>query len=200
MKLDHLKELLKSHGVTQTQLAQVLGRDKSAVTNMLRGKRQLKAQEVVKIAEYLNISEAEVLGVQPESGIAESTRIPFQGTPSAMVQKSQRIKKDGEEYFFEDDLPEGDKLFALEVKDESLNLSGFVSGDIVISAINQKVENGDFVVIQQYDGGGAKTMLRKYQQPFLVPHSTISTYEKLHEDRETVRIVSPIIKVIRILK
>ena len=58
MAMKHLKELLIAKGKTQTELAAVLMRDKSAITNLLQGKRQLKADEVVKIAAFLQVSEA----------------------------------------------------------------------------------------------------------------------------------------------
>lgn len=200
MEMTHLKSLLKSHGITQTQLANMLGRDKSAITNLLQGKRQLKASEVVKIANFMNISETEVLGVEPENGLGEMQRIPFSAPPSAKAQLSQHISKQGEGYYVSAGGQVNDRMFAFEVKDESLNLSGFMVGDIVISELGLKIEAGDFVIVQHYEGGGARTLLRRYQPPFLMPHSTISTYDKLHEERESVKIVSPVLRVIRWLK
>jgi transcriptional regulator with XRE-family HTH domain len=58
----HLKELLKTHGWSQSQLADLLGRNRSAITHLMKGERQLKADEVVKIAKALQVSFAEVLG------------------------------------------------------------------------------------------------------------------------------------------
>lgn len=200
MEMAHLKMLLKSHGVTQTQLAGILGRDKSAITNLLQGKRQLKAPEVLKIAQFLNISESEVLGVEPHNGLGESHRIPFSAAPSAKAQSSGQVVKEGEGYYLSGADEVNERMFAFEVKDDSLNLAGILAGDVVISELGKPVEAGDIVIVQHYEGGGARTLLRRYQPPFLMPHSTISTYDKLHEGREAVKIVAPVLRVMRWLK
>lgn len=53
MSIEKLKELLEAHQVNQTQLARLLGRDKAVITNLLQGRRQLKAEEAVVIARHL---------------------------------------------------------------------------------------------------------------------------------------------------
>jgi hypothetical protein len=51
--LDWIKKGLEQPGKSQTGLAKALGRSPSAVTNLLKGKRDLKQREVATIARYL---------------------------------------------------------------------------------------------------------------------------------------------------
>lgn len=90
--MEHLRILIKSRGVTQTQLARVLGRDKSAITNLLQGKRQLKAEEVIKIAQFMNISEAEVLGrPAPDQGLSMPQPPVMAPPPPVAVEPAGRV-------------------------------------------------------------------------------------------------------------
>lgn len=195
--MQHLKILMEKRQVSQTDLAKVLRRDKSAITNLLQGKRRLKADEVVRIAEYLGVSEMEVLGKEP-SGFEESARIPFQSAPSEKVAASTQVVQEGDRFFLEDAGSVSPKTYALEVRDDSLNLAGFLKGDIVISELDRPVKPGDFVVVQHYEGDGAETIIRHYLPPYLLPHSSDLRYEKLHESRASVRIVSPVLRLIRL--
>lgn len=61
MRLTKLKRLIDKHDVKQTDLARVLGRDKAVVTNLIQGRRQMKADEAIKIAAFLGVSLTDVL-------------------------------------------------------------------------------------------------------------------------------------------
>jgi len=206
--MDHLRELLIRCNVSQTDLAKVLGRDKSAITNLLQGKRRLKADEVVKIATFLNVSELEVLGINKEQKIEikEKTQapderqwIPFQSPPSLELQQSNLVMQQGEFFYFYDGISATDKSYALEVTSNALVLSGFMIGDVVISELDRDIRPGDIVVVQHYNDNVAETLLRKYQPPYLVPHSSNPEFKRLHEDRSNVRMISPVIKLVRVL-
>lgn len=206
--MDHLRELLIRCNVSQTELAKVLGRDKSAITNLLQGKRRLRADEVVKIATFLNVSELEVLGINKEKHIdikqetsqpPEQEWLPFQSTPSLELQQSHLVMQQGEFYYFYDGKSATDKSYALEVTSNALVLSGFMIGDVVISELDREIRPGDVVVVQHYNNDIAETLLRKYQPPYLVPHSSNPEFKRLHEDRSNVRMISPVIKLVRVL-
>lgn len=211
--MKHLKELLVAKGKTQTELAGVLNRDKSAITNLLQGKRQLKADEVVKIAAFLQVSEAEVLGIQPSAvsttprrphpspqAFGENAKIPFYGAPSAAIQTSKQIVQEKDSYYFEANHEVNNKTYALEVQDNSMNLQGFMPGDVVISEMELPCKAGDVVIVQKYDNDAAETLLRYYKPPFLEAYSTDGSFERLHEERGNVRLISPVIRLIRLLK
>ena len=128
-----LKQLLNDHGITQTELARLLGRDKSVITNLLQGRRRLKADEAAIISQVLNVPVAEILGLDEAAaaGVAETCLIPFQHAPIAGAGK-QIIEKDGK-FFLEESGAFSARAYAVEVRDASMNLSGVLPGDIVIS-------------------------------------------------------------------
>lgn len=195
MLTDNLKALLKQHGVSQAELARLLSRDKSVVTNLLQGKRQLKLEEARVIAEHLGIRVNDILGEKPE-GFEAPALIPFQHAPERTRKSKHIVEKDGK-FYLED---QGDpKAYALEIKDDSLNLAGYLPGDIVVSVLDKKCKKGDVVVVQHYLESGAETILRIYQPPYLQPHSTNPHYRSLHEQEDDVRLVSPVVKLVRLL-
>ena len=200
MNLSHVKQLLARHGIKQTDLARILGRDKAVITNLFQGKRQLKAEEAMKIASHIGVPVAQILGIsEPKAGFAEPpVLIPFQHEPKHAKRKSGVVKMDGK-FYLEADAKAGysPKAYALEVREEGMNLSGIVAGDIVISELDRPFKPGQIVIAQHYQGRGAKTIIRKYEPPFLLPHSTSSTFKPLHVDKDEVRIVSPVLKLIR---
>lgn len=212
MAMEHLKSLLKSQDVSQTQLAVVLGRDKSAITNLLQGKRKLKADEVIKIARFLNVPEAKVLGIESVApittssasaasflGMSEGEAIAFMAEPSQQLLASGSIfQKDGR-YYLSEATKSTPNTIALEVKDRSLDLSGVMPGDVVIVEMGRPAKPDDVVVVQYYMNDTAQTILRKYQPPFLLPHSSQMDMERLHEARETVRIVGPVVRLVRMM-
>ena len=67
----------------QSRLANALGRDRSAVSNLLSGKRRLKAHEIALVAQFLECSVADVMtwaGLDPvhgERGFGEMKQATF---------------------------------------------------------------------------------------------------------------------------
>lgn len=194
-----LKTLLKEKGVQQTELAVLLGRDKAVITNLLQGKRHLKAEEAVIIAKYLGVPVTRLLGEKAVPGkAAEPVLIPFQHAP-VMLKKSRQVIEKGGKYYIEDSSAASAKTYALEVRDDALNLSGILPGDVVICQADGKARKGQIVVAQHYQGRGAETILRKYEPPYLMPHSANPAHKPLSEKEHDVRVVAPVIKLIRLL-
>lgn len=197
MDMSKLKALLVENRVTQTELARLFGRDKSVVTNLLQGKRQLKADEATLIARRLNVSVAEVLGVNEKGGVRDSSLVRFQHAPQHSRGSDQIVEKNGEFYLAEHSGSE--KTYALEIKDDALNLAGVLQGDIVISELDAPCKEGQLVVVQHYDKSGARTLVRRLSPPLLEAHSSNKAHKPLHLDKDDVRIVSPVVKLIRLL-
>lgn len=210
MSMEHLRVLIKTRGVTQTQLARVLNRDKSAVTNLLQGKRLLKAEEVIRIAEFLGISEAEVLGRPPADGGGLSMpRAPVVVSPPPVTSPPPVaahadaptvpfITLEGQApRLYEYPVFTGHKLQAFEVPDESMNLAGLLPGDVVLLDMQAPMHKEQILLVQQYNGADTLTVLRRYKPPFLLPESTHDGFEKLHQERANVRLLAPVIGMIR---
>ncbi len=200
--MSHLKQLLVKHGVSQTDLARILGRDKSVITNLFQGRRQLKADEATLIAGHIGVPVARILGVQERAGdgFAEPPMlIPFQHEPERCKKMSNVVRKEGKFYLeVGENAGYSPKAYALEVHDDSMNLSGIMAGDIVISELDRPCKPGQVVIAQHYQGRGAKTVIRKYQPPFLMPHSTAPSYKPLSLDHDDARLISPLLKLIRV--
>jgi len=193
-----LKTLLAQHGITQTELARLLGRDKSVVTNLLQGRRQLKADEAAIISQALSVPVAEILGLRESApGVAEVALIPFQAEPAHTRKARPVVRRQGQYYLEESGF--SPKAYALEVRDESMNLAGILPGDIVISELDRACQPGQIIIVQHYDGADAQTVLRRYEPPFLLSHSTNPVYRSLHCKQDDVRLVSPVLKLIRLL-
>lgn len=195
-----LKKLLASHGINQTQLARLLGRDKSAITNLLQGRRLLKADEAGVIAQALGVPVGQILGLDDalSAGVEERCLIPFQHAPQKTRQARQVVQKGGT-YYLEETGTFSPKAYALEVRDDGLNLSGILPGDIVISELDHPAKPGQFVLAQHYAGGGAETLVRRFDPPYLAVHSSNPVHRTLSLDHDDVRVVSPVLKLVRLL-
>ena len=198
MDISNLKRLLQEHNTTQAELARLLGRDRAVITNLMYGRRRLKAEEAMSIANYLNVSVAEVLGVEEAHGLKEATSIPFRQEPSRQIRKRRSVVKRDGRYYLEEQNVRSDSVCAFEVGDNSMSLAGMMEGDIVIADMQANVKSGDLVVVQHYQGGGARTLIRRYHPPLLMAYSSDGATEPLSEHDEQVRIVSPVIKLIRL--
>ena len=78
--LDCIRRGLRKPGKTQAGLARALGRAPSAINNLLAGKRRLRADEIARIARYLEEPPPHIYG---DDGLAhaadETTRVPVLG-------------------------------------------------------------------------------------------------------------------------
>ncbi len=201
--MSHLKKLLSKHGLTQTDLAHLLKRDKAVVTNLFQGKRQLKADEAAIIASHLGITVADVMGIQERGkskGFGEMpVLIPFQQDPQKVKKHPNVVRKGGKFYLEASEIAVHSKdAFAVEVSDDGMNMSGIFAGDIVISDMARMCRVGQIVIAQHYQGRGAKTVIRKYEPPYLLPHSSSQGFKPLSLDSGEARAVSPVLKLIRV--
>ena len=200
MDLVHLKQLMNKHGMSQTDLAKILGRDKSVITNLFQGKRQLKAQEATLIARHIGVSVTQILGEERAAGMSEpAVLIPFQHEPVHNRKADSVIQKSGKFYLkAEESAGYTSKTYALEMRDDSMNLAGILPGDILISELDRACKEGQIVIAQYYFGKGAQTVVRKFEPPFLLPHSTSNAFKPLSNEQDDVRVVSPVLKLIRV--
>lgn len=64
---ERLNQLLESHGMTQQDLADVLGVSQTAVYSWCNGKKTPRMDKVDKIAEYFNVKRSYILGLDDEN-------------------------------------------------------------------------------------------------------------------------------------
>ncbi|MGB3813350.1 MAG: helix-turn-helix transcriptional regulator [Shinella sp.] len=92
------REQLKKRGSNQSDLARFLGRDRSAVSRMLSGEKNMSVQQQDKIAEFLGVSLAEVAEHRflPQSGFEEGKQGSY-ATHEAEPQQEASGKKAGKD-------------------------------------------------------------------------------------------------------
>lgn len=201
MNLTHLKQLLTMHGIRQADLARILGRDKSVVTNLFQGKRQLKANEAALIARHIGVPVAQVLGMVECSDTGRSgpmLLIPFLHSPERANTNADIVRKEGKFYMEIDGRGLSSKAYALEVEDDSMSLLGIVAGDIVICECDRPCKPGQIVVARHGRGQAAKTVIRQYEPPLLVPHSRTPSFRPISLEGDDAQLVSPLVKLIRV--
>lgn len=195
-----IKELLVAKSKTQSDLARALNRDKSAVTHLLRGKRQLKASEISIIATFLGVSEATLLGLESREAspkslpaadrLEDASSVTFAPAPERISTTSYASIKPEQTHF--------DAPFLFQVEDHSLDLNGILPGDEVMCDPRLKAERGQVVVVRvTTDEATPKLVLRQYQPPFLETQSTRDGFERLHEERAYVEIIAPVTQLVR---
>lgn len=55
LKTSKIRGLIAEHGITQKELAEIIGISEQSMNLKLKGKRQFKANEIGKIARYFDI-------------------------------------------------------------------------------------------------------------------------------------------------
>ena len=225
--MQHLKRLLEQQGWTQSQLADLLGRNRSAVTHLLQGSRQLKADEVVKIAHAFNVSFAEVLGEEATSvavtktPLAQATTPPvekiltkevvvekpvpveasiqFHIPPSTKLERHPAIRKQGQHYVFRLSQPANGTQYCIEVTGREVDHLGIIPHDIAF--IGPGYQEGDLVLVEHQSQQDWRHELRLYQPPYLKSFSSLEgQFHALHEERATVRILGAVYAVTRMYR
>jgi SOS-response transcriptional repressor LexA len=157
--LDAVKAAMKSRGVTQSALAEAVGlTSQSAISNLLKGKRQVKAHEALKLYEFLGIKGDPDFRVAPIIGIAaagnwrEAINLPIGQMPYPSWVAS-------------------DRAFGIEVSGDSMNLLVQDGGWVLIDPARKELCDNCCYLIQNGDGGA--TIKRYKTKPGrFVPVST----------------------------
>ncbi len=194
---NRIREIRAQRGFTVQQLAERLGCSYQQVTRLERGQRRLSQEWMERIATALSCRPAALIEKEPPEGL-EETLIPFHAEPEH-TRAHPSIVKVEDTFYLRGETPFSEKLYALEVRDNSLNLSGILAGDIVISELDAPCRINDIVVVQHYTDNDARTILRRYEPPMLLPHATETGYTNFRADDGNIRIVSPVIKLVRLL-
>ena len=93
MRNDWLAQRLKEIGKTGQGLANALGINKSRISEIIGGRRGVKADEIITIAAYLEMNERDVISLlsgrrlEPSGSLAEQTPSSAYAAPRVMVQR-----------------------------------------------------------------------------------------------------------------
>ena len=167
MDLEWIKEGLAEPGKSQRGLAEYLHVDPSVISKIVSGKRQLKAAEVEKIAEYL--SSEVVHSYQPAGGSMVKSTSPSRGTLPILggaVGGTEGLFMDNGQALGYTPTPgqlEGvEGAYAVYMFGESM-LDRFQPGEILqINPVKPIAQGNDVCVTLQGDAGDMEYIIKRY--------------------------------------
>lgn len=209
MDIDWIKQGLEKEGKSRSGLAKALGRSPSMVTNLLKGERQLKANEINRIARYLEeaapptprreADSAPVIGYlmitgEVAGGVWTEPGLEFDPIPTKVAVDPR--------------WPE-DQMFLLRVRGSSINRRA-LDGDLVMCldayAAPRRFQPGDWVIAERERGGLIETTVKKVGMSpegdwVLVPDSTDPQFQEPiligESDGESVRVRAFVLQFVK---
>ena len=145
---EKLKALRKSHGMTQTTLAELLGKQKSTVSNYETGYAPPTYDTLQKLAVIFNVSIDELTNPPAtlnENTIDENNRIEMPLTSSKKGVKENRSLSVPIE------IMGNGNFFVMKLEDNSLSASNLNEGDLVLFNCACDIKDGDLVAVKLAD-------------------------------------------------
>lgn len=144
----HIKKLRKEKALTQDDLANILGVGKTTISSYETGNSEPNNENLVKIAETLNVSIDYLLKGSLVTGSIDSRKVPLLNS----IKEDEPIKAlQNTETFIEIPLlfnnDGNDDIIALHVTDDSMNNAKLNCGDIMIINLQDTVQDGEIVVV-----------------------------------------------------
>ncbi len=208
---ERFKEALNMRGKTQSDVCQLTGIGKSAISQYIKGSFVPKQQRVYAIAKALNVSESWLMGydVPPEredkpKHTPELT--PIEYNPTHKIPVLGRIsaglplyaEENIEEYIYTE-LNGGNEYFGLRVEGDSMNAARICDNDIIIVRQQEQVEDGEIAVVMVGDQDATvKRFHREGRNVFLTPQSYNPVHKvQVYDLKETnIRIVGKVVQVV----
>lgn len=208
---ERFKEALNMRGKTQSDVCQLTGIGKSAISQYIKGSFVPKQQRVYAIAKALNVSESWLMGydVPPEredKPKASPELTPIEYNPTHRIPVLGRIsaglplyaEENIEEYIYTE-LNGGNEYFGLRVEGDSMNAARICDNDIIIVRQQEQVEDGEIAVVMVGDQDATvKRFHREGRNVFLTPQSYNPVHKvQVYDLKETnIRIVGKVVQVV----
>ncbi|MEO1024049.1 MAG: helix-turn-helix domain-containing protein [Pseudomonadota bacterium] len=162
------KQKQKESGVTALDIAQRMGRDRSAVSHILNGKQRMSIEWAQAFADVLQVPVDVVLekaGVY-DAGTAQKAAPGFSANDAAVW----KGKPDDSVASVASALGKKSGVDVWQVNSDALSFMGYMPGDLMLvdTHASELARQGDIVVAQVYDRAGATTVLRRLEPPVLV--------------------------------
>mgnify|MGYP001022038939 CR=1 FL=1 len=185
MNIDWIVEGLKKPEKSKVGLAKALGRSPSAITNILNGTRRLRADELARIAKYLEVAPPALVPRPMADRVIE--RIRVRGYVQAGVFREASEEEVAEDMFvtiLRDPDVDPNHMFALQVIGQSINRQA-ADGSFVICLdvfhAPRRPMHGDWVIVRAMDHGRAETTVKQLRitdgRQELWPDSTDDRYQ-----------------------
>ena len=167
-QLAYLRRVLERTGWTQTQLAQRAALDPSTLSRFLGGGRAGHALRASTLAKIAAVSGVPVTGESSAApaGFAETEASPLDLSGRADLQT-----------IVDGLTTPGRSVDPWTLASRALENAGYRPGDIMLVALDEAPLSGDVVCAQIYDWskGGAQTLFRLFQPPYLVAATSDTT-------------------------
>lgn len=176
------KQRQKEVGVTAEDIAAELGRDRSAVSKIYSGQRRMSLEWAQAFAKVLQLPIDVVLeragaydapkAQRIAPGFSESDAAAWKGQPD----EERKVLPIAQA------LGQRPGVDVWRVNSPALSFMGYMPGDymLVDTFAAERARQGDVVVAQVYDRGGATTVLRHYEPPVLVAESPDPADRRVH--------------------
>lgn len=152
---ENLKALRKSHGMTQAELAKMLGRQKSTVSNYERDYPPPPYETLQKLSEIFNVTVDELMN--PPATLRENTIDDHNRIEIPMV-SSKTGSNDNNSLSIPIEIMGSGNFFVMKLEDNALSASNLNEGDLVLFKHQRDVKNGDLAAVVLKD----KTRLVRY--------------------------------------
>lgn len=177
--LERVKQRMKEMGVTQTQLARELGLNQSAISNLLKGDRQVKVHEAAEIENFLDMVSSPAVAFVPVIGISSAGN-----WREAVILPMRRIP-------MPTDLA-GPRAFAVELAGDSMNEVLIDGAYIVVDPDQTQLYNDRVYLIENAEHETQVKLYRGNPSRF-EPRSSNDTHKPIFMGEEPIRIIGRVV-------
>ncbi len=145
---ENLKEIRKRHGMTQTELANLLGKQKSTVSNYETGYAPPTYEVLQKLAEIFNVSIDDL--TKPPAPLKENS-IDKNNRIEMPLISSEKDVKENSSFSVPIEIMGNGNFLVMKLEDNSLSASNLNEGDLVLFNCACDIKNGDLVAVKLAD-------------------------------------------------
>ncbi len=146
---ENLKSIRKRNGMTQTELAKMLGKKKSTISNYETNYSTPSYETLQKLSEIFNVSIDELTSPPPVP-LRENT-IDFQNRIEIPLIYFKNDTKKNDSLSIPIEIMGSGNFFILRLEDNALSASNLNEGDLVLFKHEHNVKNGDLVAVSLAD-------------------------------------------------
>lgn len=193
--MNNLKAARKAKGMTQAEVAKVIGITQNGYSYWENGKAKIDKDQLIKLAEIFEVTTDYLLGVSPKESVG--IKIPVLGDVAAGI-PIEAITDIVDYEEIDAAMASSGEHFGLRIKGASME-PRMMDGDVVIVRKQDTAENGDTVVVL-VNGDSATVKKIKYGQDgiSLIPTNPaydVQFYSAQDVERLPVRVIGKVVEL-----
>lgn len=184
---DWFKAQHRRSGVTQTEMAALLGKSSTFMTRLYQGTQSLQNSQAEIMARAFDVPLGELLQRADLATPEQSKSLTMAFEESRSAYEVRQIEGQTAP-----SIPSEKSGMVWRCTTDALSAKGLMPGDLLLIDDKAKPANGDVVIAQIYDWrvGGAETVIRLFAPPFLIrTNGTAQEMRPLMVDNERIVIV-----------